>query len=264
MRLKQKVAIVTGAASGLGAAAARKMAAEGAQVLLVDRDGERGEGVAAAIRESGGTAEFLLGDMGELAAMDAMVARAVERFGALHVLHNNTAGAVPRKLLDLEPEQWDTSMVLGLRPYWYASKCAIPHMLQAGGGAIVNTASISGLAADHALGVYNVTKAAIINLTRSIALDHARDNIRCNAVCPGIVFTPPFEPVQAKHPQLIEAMAAGVPMGRFGRAEEIAAAVAFLASDEASFITGAALVADGGQTAYTGTPSFQSTITTPA
>lgn len=143
---------------------------------------------------------------------------------------------------------------------WYATKCALPHMVKAGGGAIVNTASISGLFANRSLGAYNVMKSPIIKLTRSIALDHAAEGIRCNVVCPGIIFTAPFEKVQAAHPDLIERMAANVPMGRFGRPEEIAEAVLFLASDAASFITGTTIVADGGQTIRTGTPTFQANL----
>jgi len=260
MRLAEKSAIVTGAASGIGAATARAMAREGARVLLVDRDAERGEAVTAAIRESGATAEFLAADMGELDQIAAMVDTAIARFGRVDVLHNNTAGSVPMRLVDLEPDQWDQSVRLGLRPYWYATKCAVPHMVSAGGGAIVNTASISGLFADPALGTYNVMKSAIINLTRSIALDHAAEGIRCNAVCPGIIFTPPFEKVQMAHPDLIKRMAANVPMKRFGRSEEIAEVVVFLASDAASFMTGATVVADGGQTIRTNTPTFQDSL----
>jgi len=260
MRLKDKAAIVTGAASGIGAATARVFAREGAQVLLVDRDAERGEGGARAIRESGGRAEFITGDMGDLSAIERMIETAVNRFGGVDVLHNNTAGSTPVKLGDLDVEQWQSALDLGLRPYWYATKCALPHMIAAGGGAIVNTASISGLQADHALGVYNVVKAAIINLTRSIALDYAPDNVRCNAVCPGIVFTAPFEKMRQAHPGVIDTMASSVPLGRFGRPEEIANVVLFLASDEASFVTGATLVADGGRTAWTGTPGFQHSL----
>ena len=151
MRLKDKAAIVTGAASGIGAATARVFAREGAQVLLVDRDAERGEGGARAIRESGGRAEFITGDMGDLSAIERMIETAVNRFGGVDVLHNNTAGSTPVKLGDLDVEQWQSALDLGLRPYWYATKCALPHMIAAGGGAIVNTASISGLQADHAL-----------------------------------------------------------------------------------------------------------------
>ena len=260
MRLRDKAAIVTGAASGIGAATARAFAREGARVLLVDRDVERGKNVTADISALGGEVEFLAADMGDTDAIERMVARAIERFGKLDILHNNTAGAGNGPLGDLSLEQWDTSLRLGLRPYWYASRCALPHMIAGGGGAIVNTASISGLVADYRLGAYNVVKAGIVNLTRSLALDYAQYNIRCNCVCPGIVFTAPYEPIQKQHPEMIEQMAASVPLGRFGRPEEIASVVLFLASDESSFVTGEAIVADGGRTAWTGTPSFQQTL----
>jgi len=256
MRLTGKVAIVTGAASGIGAATARVFARENALVLLVDRDAEKGEEVAEGIRATGGRADFMLADMGEKTEIEAMIARAVERHGRLDVLHNNTAGSALGALGDITVEQWEQSFRLGLTPYWYASRCALPHMIAAGGGAIINTASISGLCADYGLGAYNTMKSAIVNLSRSIALDYARYNIRCNAVCPGIVFTAPFEKIQDQVPKLLERMAASVPLGRFGRAEEIANVVLFLASDESSFVTGTTIVADGGRTAWTGTPSM--------
>lgn len=260
MRLAGKAAIVTGAASGIGAATATVFAREGARVLLADRDAERGEAVAQAIRHAGGEAIFHAADMGDLAAIDAMAAAAATAFGRIDILHNNTAGAVPGALGDIDLDAWDRSFQFGLRPYWYVTRCVLPHMIAGGGGSIVNTASISGLSADLGLANYNMIKAAIINMSRSVAIDYAAQNIRCNAVCPGVVFTAPFEKMQAQNPELIAAMANAQLQGRFGRPEEIANVVLFLASDEASFVSGTTIVADGGSTAWTGTPSFKATL----
>lgn len=260
MRLEGKAAIVTGAASGIGAATAQVFAREGARVLLVDRDMENGEKVTAAIRGRGGEVAFFAGDMGELTAIEDMVEATLDTFGRLDVLHNNTSGAVPGAVGDIDPDEWDRSVRLGLRPFWYATRCALPHMIRGGGGSIVNTASISGLFADHGLAAYNTMKGAIINLSRSIAVDYARQNIRCNAVCPGIVYTPPFEKMRVSNPELIERLAQEHILGRFGRTDEIANVVLFLASDEASYVSGTTIVADGGSTAWTGTPSFKATL----
>ena len=256
MRVAGKSAIVTGAASGIGAATARTLAREGARVLLVDRDVARGEQLAERIRAGGAEAHFLAADMGDRFAIEGMIARAIEIFGRLDILHNNTAGAAVGPLGEITFEQWEDTLRLGLTSYWFAIRCALAHLIAAGGGSIVNTASISGLAADCGLGSYNTIKAAIVSLSRSVALDYARYNIRCNAVCPGIVFTPPYEKMRRSRPELIQRMSSSVPLGRFGTPDEIANVVLFLASDESSFVTGTTIVADGGRMAWTGTPSL--------
>jgi meso-butanediol dehydrogenase/(S,S)-butanediol dehydrogenase/diacetyl reductase len=159
-------------------------------------------------------------------------------------------------LVELTLDQWRRAMDGGLNSYWYASKLAVAVMLGQGGGTIVNTASVSGLAADHGLGAYNTAKAGVVNLTRAFAIDYARAGIRCNAVCPGPILTPPIARGKATRPDVHERIAEAIPMGRFGEAQEIANVVLFLASDEASFVTGAYVVADGGLWAFSGMPSL--------
>jgi meso-butanediol dehydrogenase/(S,S)-butanediol dehydrogenase/diacetyl reductase len=153
-------------------------------------------------------------------------------------------------------EAWQKAIDCGLTNYWYCSRKAVELMLPQGGGAIVNTASVSGLGADYGLGPYNVVKSGVIALTRSFAIDYARKDIRCNALCPGPIATPPLLKVKESRPDFFERMSETVPMGRFGRPQEMANVVLFLASDEASYVTGAFFVADGGLMAHTGMPSL--------
>jgi meso-butanediol dehydrogenase/(S,S)-butanediol dehydrogenase/diacetyl reductase len=256
MRLKDKVALISGAASGIGEAVAKTFAREGAKVVIADLDREGGARVVNEIRAAGGIAEFVRTNIGRNADADAMIKFATDRFGRLDVLHNNAVGVAFGRLGSITPEQWQKAVDLGLSCYWYCSRQALEVMVPQGSGVIINTASTSGLAADHGIGSYNVVKTGVIALTRSIAIDYARKGIRCNCVCPGPIATPPLLKVQQSRPELMQRVAQAVPMGRLGKPQEIANVVLFLASDEASYVTGAAYVADGGLMAHTGLPSI--------
>ena len=235
--------MVTGAASGIGAATARRFTEEGALLVLGDLDEAGGKNVA---REFG--AAFVATDVTDEAQVQALLAEAVERHGRLDIVYNNAGILVPGTLPDLTPEQWHQVIEV-----FYGCRAAIPHLRASGGGAIINMASVSGIAGDSAMPAYNAAKAGVLNFTRAIAMEHADENIRINAVCPGVIDTP-MSAVVKSVPSLMEAYFQNIPMARFGRPEEIAAVVAFLASDDASYVTGAALVADGGLTAGTGQP----------
>jgi meso-butanediol dehydrogenase / (S,S)-butanediol dehydrogenase / diacetyl reductase len=259
MRLKGKVGLVSGAASGIGEATAKTFAREGAAVVVADLNEEGGRRVVSEIRQAGGTAEFVRCNIGRPAEVDAAFRFATDKFGQLDILHNNAIVFVPGRLGDVTIDQWQKAINVGLTSYWYCTKVALALMVPRGRGAIVNTASISGVNADYGLGPYNIIKAAVINMTRSTAIDYARKGIRCNCVCPGPIATPPLVKLRRDQPELMGRLADAIPMGRMGEPHEIANAVLFLASDEASFVTGIALVVDGGSTAVNSIPSLLGT-----
>jgi meso-butanediol dehydrogenase/(S,S)-butanediol dehydrogenase/diacetyl reductase len=252
MRLKDKIALITGAASGIGAATARTFAREGATVVIADLNDEGGHRMVDQIRDAGGAAEFVHADIGQPREVEAMIKSAVDRFGQLDILHNNAVFATAGHVGEIALEGWQKTIDVGLTAYWYATKCAIAEMLPRKRGAIVNTASISGLGGDYMMGAYNT-----INLTRVTAIEYARKGIRCNAVCPGPIATPSLMGLLNASPSKItDQICEAVPMGRLGEPQEIANVVLFLASDEASYVTGGFFVADGGLTAHTGMPSL--------
>ncbi|HUA32936.1 MAG TPA: glucose 1-dehydrogenase [Candidatus Binataceae bacterium] len=247
-KLENKVSVVTGAASGIGEATAKLFAAEGATVVVVDIDEINGRRVA---NEIGTTALFYKANVGDSAEVEEMIRFTLEKFGRIDILHNNvaTAGAVA-PIGDMPLEAWQRAITISLSGVFYGMRFALPHMVAQGGGVIVNTASVSGLAADFLLGAYNAAKAGVINLTRTAAIEYARKNIRVNAVCPGSVATPPL--VRALGDEGRKLLEDHHPIGRLGHPDEIARVVLFLASDDSSFMTGSIVVADGGISAHTG------------
>ena len=261
MRFDGKVALVTGAGSGIGRATAIGFSQRGAAVAVADNNGTAAEQVVAELASAGGKAVAITADMAKPADIAAMVERTLGAFGRLDVLHNNAFG-VPSSLQGarlarveaLDQAVWDHTLQVGLTAVMQATRRVLPVMRQQGGGAIVNTASISGLFADYGIAAYNAMKAAVINFTRVVAVEYADAGIRCNCICPGAIDTPLLQ--RSLHiPGFAEATNAEIPMGRLGQPEEMANVVLFLASDLASYVTGAAFVADGGLTAKTGIPS---------
>jgi meso-butanediol dehydrogenase/(S,S)-butanediol dehydrogenase/diacetyl reductase len=257
MRFKDKVAVVTGGASGIGAAAVRLFAEEGAAVVIADLNEPAGQALAAELGDE--AAIFIRCDVAERAEVETLIEHAIGRFTRIDVLFNNAGIGAFAETPDLDPETWARVIAVDLNAVFYACRAAIPHMRRTGGGAIVNTASISGLFGDYAFTAYNAAKGAVVNYTRALAIDHARDNIRVNALCPGLIDTPLTE--AAKQLQgVFEAWTETIPMRRAGTPQEMAKVVAFLASDDASYVTGAMLVADGGKTAHTGQPDLRGVL----
>ena len=249
MKLEGKVAIVTGGASGIGRASAVEFAREGARVLVCDVDEDGGAQTAAAARAGGGEAMFHRADVTRGEDVAAMVAAAVKAYGGLDVIFNNAGIILSASAVDTTEEQWDRIMGVNLRGVWLGIKHAAPEIRKRGGGAIVNTASVHGMATDAGVAAYATSKHAVIGLTRASALELTSWNIRVNAVLPGAIDTSLLRSNlrdAGDEEEGFKALSALEPIGRIGRPEEIARAAAFLASDDSSFVTGAALAVDGG------------------
>ena len=251
MILKDRVAIVTGAGSGIGEAGAAIMAGEGAHVVLVDKDGERAALAAARIRQAGGTAEVLALDVTDDYALETGTASVAARHGRIDILHNHAGAQVAGDLEQVEISGFDRSWSLNVRAHFMAARFVMPLMGKAGRGVILNTSSSSGVLYDREMIAYTTTKHAVIAMTRQMAGDFARHGVRVNALCPGWVDTPFNEPFisQMGGRDAIEAYIAGkVPLGRWADVAEIAEPILFLVSDRSSYMTGQVLVVDGGET----------------
>jgi NAD(P)-dependent dehydrogenase (short-subunit alcohol dehydrogenase family) len=249
MRLADKVALITGGASGIGRATALLFAREGAAVSVVDVDESGGQIVAQTIVDGGGRAIFLRCDVSQAAGCRRAVQRTVEELGGLDILFNN-AGIIRRAtVVETSEAQWDRVMAVNVKSVFMLSKYAIPLMAQAGGGVIINTASGWGLVGGRKAAAYCASKAAVVLLTKAMALDHAEQSIRVNCICPGDTDTPMLRDEARQLGESDErflAQAAQRPLQRIGRPEDIAQAALYLASDASSFVTGTTLVVDGG------------------
>jgi meso-butanediol dehydrogenase / (S,S)-butanediol dehydrogenase / diacetyl reductase len=256
--LDGKVAVITAGGAGIGAATARRFAREGASVVIADLSGRRAEESAARISASGGRARWIKMDAADPDGVESTIRLAVDTFGRLDIMINNAGLAEVGLLEEISLENWNRVIAVTLTSAFLGMKYALPIMRRQGGGAIVNTASVSGLAGDYGLSSYNAAKAGVINLTRSAALENARYRIRVNCVCPGAINTRAAEILGADRvEEFRRRQGEAHPLGRMGEAEEIANAMLFLASSESSFITGATIVVDGGLRAHTGLPPFR-------
>lgn len=252
-RLDGKVALITGAASGMGLEAARLFASEGARVVLSDVTEEAGQAAAAELGDAGA---FVRADVSRADQAEAMVGFAVETFGGLHVLYNNAGVFMPDDggAVETPEETWDRTISINLKGVWLGCRYGIPAMLQSGGGSIVNVASFVALmGAATAQIAYTASKGGVLAMTREIAVEYARKGIRANALCPGPIETPLLAELMSDPERRARRMV-HIPMGRLGQAQEVVRAALWLASDESSLMTGAALVVDGGITAAYVTP----------
>jgi len=255
-RLEGKVALITGAGSGMGRAASEIFAREGARIVVADYVEDSGTATVDAVRSEGGEATFVRADVSKAADCETMVRHALDTYGGLHVLYNN-AGVFPDDdggVLDTPESTWERVMEINLKGVWLGCRAGIPAMVESGGGSIINVASFVALVgAATAQIAYTSSKGGVLAMTREIAVEWARKGIRANALCPGPVNTPLLEELLSD-PARRERRLVHIPMGRLAMADELAKAALFLASDDSSYMTGASLVVDGGITAAYVTP----------
>jgi NAD(P)-dependent dehydrogenase (short-subunit alcohol dehydrogenase family) len=256
MRLDGKVALITGAGSGMGKVASALFAREGARVMLTDVADEAGQAAAAEIVAAGGEAAYVHADVSREADAEAMVDAALDRFDRLDVLYNNAGVMLPEdgSVHSTDASVWDATLAVNVKGVAFGCKYGVPPMIAGGGGSIINVASfVAWLGAATSQTAYTASKGAVLAMTREIAVEYARKGVRCNALCPGPIETPLLMQLltdDAKRQRRF----VHIPMGRLGQAEELAKAALFLASDDSSYMTGASLIVDGGLTAAYVTP----------
>ncbi len=249
MRLKNQVAIVTGAAAGIGRATAVLFASEGSRVAAVDLDAAALEEAAKEIRGQGGATRALVADVSQRADVERVVAAVLEEYGRIDILFNNAGIVIPGKIHETTEADWDRTMAVNVRSMYLFCHAVVPVFQRQGGGIILNTSSGVVLRSVTDRASYAASKGAVLALTRSMALDYVKDNIRVNCLCPGTIDTPSLQARLAAFPDPKEArqkFEARQPMGRFGTPEEVAQAALYLVSSEAKFLTGVALPIDGG------------------
>ena len=256
MNFTGKSVLVTGSTTGIGEACARVFAESGAKVMVSGRNEERGRAVALVIEAAGGNAQFVPVDLRAPGACERLIGTTIERLGGLDILVNNAGILYTANALDTSDEQWLDTMAVNVHALFYLSRAAVRHMKAAGKGAIVNVASEWGLNGEANHVAYCASKGAVIQITRCMALDHARDNIRVNSVCPGEIHTHMVDDILAQQggdpAHNLQRLAAGIPMRRLAHPSEVARCVQFLASDLASYVTGTNLSVDGGNDATAG------------
>ncbi|QDY70554.1 SDR family NAD(P)-dependent oxidoreductase [Qingshengfaniella alkalisoli] len=248
--LKDRIVLVTGAGSGIGRAGAIAMAREGATTIVTDLRGDLAESTASAIRDQGGTADGRALDVTDDDAVAMEVTRTLDTYGRIDVLHSHAGVQIPGKLEEVTAAQMDTAWALNVRAHFVLSKAVVGPMRNQGGGSVIVTASNSGCQYDRGMISYATTKHAAVAMVKQMAADYARDNIRFNALCPGFVDTPfnaGFEKQMGGRSELEHYVSDTIPMGRWASPEEIADGIIYLASDRSSFVTGLALVIDGGE-----------------
>ena len=253
MRLEGKVAWITGGGAGIGRAVAMRFTKEGAKVVVLELDRDRGEAVVEAIKRADGEAALVVGSATEVTDVNRACDVAVERYGGLDILVNNAYFCHGTRILDIDQELWDRNIAGCLKSAYLCTRAALPQMVDRGGGSIVNISSVNAIMS-FGESAYSAAKAGVISLTKTTAVDYGPEGVRVNAICPGTVITDGWQHVLEKDPEIFERIAEVYPLKRVGKPEEIANVALFLASDEASFVTGAVVVADGGVTS--GNPAF--------
>ena len=251
-RLAGKVALITGAGGGQGRAAALMFAKEGARVVVSDVKVDGGNETVQMVRAAGGQAEFIASDVSKAVQVEAAVQCAVKTYGALHIMYNNAAVLHRRDapVTTLDEEIWHQVLNINLKGVFLGCKFAVPVIIAAGGGSIINTSSLAGLLGVGNVHAYTAAKGGVISLTRAVAMSYAKDKVRCNVICPGAVDTPMMAHVlHSENRRLREGYERNHPLGRVGIPEDIAAMALYLASDESSWVTGSVFTIDGGNSA---------------